>query len=97
MSLRRQYLVSYDISDDKRRRKVFDFLRGQGDHAQFSVFFCQWNDRELVDARSELRSFIHQKEDQVLIVDLGRKPRALEACLEVLGKAYVASNRVFIV
>jgi CRISPR-associated protein Cas2 len=74
MSSRRQYLVSYDIADDKRRRNIFEFLRGQGDHAQYSVFFCQWSERELVDARSEMRELIHQREDQVLIVDLGRKP-----------------------
>jgi CRISPR-associated protein Cas2 len=97
MSSRRQYLVSYDIADDKRRRNIFEFLRGQGDHAQYSVFFCQWSERELVDARSEMRELIHQREDQVLIVDLGRKPRALETCLEVLGKPYVANARVFVV
>jgi hypothetical protein len=38
---RRRNIVSYDISDDKRRGKVFDHLEGRGDHAQFSVFFCQ--------------------------------------------------------
>jgi CRISPR-associated protein Cas2 len=45
---RRRYLVTYDISDDKRRDQVFQTLRDNGDHAQYSVFFCELTPRELV-------------------------------------------------
>ena len=34
--MRSSYLVCYDISDDKRLRKVFKLMRGFGDHLQFS-------------------------------------------------------------
>jgi CRISPR-associated protein Cas2 len=34
-------LVCYDISDDKRLRKVFQSMRKFGDHSQYSVFECQ--------------------------------------------------------
>ncbi len=37
---RRHFLITYDISDDKRRTKVFHTLQANGDHAQFSVFLC---------------------------------------------------------
>ena len=39
--MRTSYLICYDICDDKRLRKVFQTMRGFGDHLQFSVFECQ--------------------------------------------------------
>jgi CRISPR-associated protein Cas2 len=44
--MRRVFLVSYDIPDDKRRNRVFKLLTGWGDHVQYSVFCCQLNPRE---------------------------------------------------
>jgi len=38
--MRMSYLVCYDISDEKRLRKVFKVV-GYGDHLQFLVFECQ--------------------------------------------------------
>ncbi|MDR1568783.1 MAG: CRISPR-associated endonuclease Cas2, partial [Streptococcaceae bacterium] len=37
----RYYLVSYDISDDTRLRKVHKLLKGYGTRWQRSVFFCK--------------------------------------------------------
>ena len=95
--MRRHYVVSYDISDDRRRNKVFKHLLGAGDHAQFSVFLCDLSDTELVQLRAKLRQAIHETEDQVMIVDLGEAKRPLEAGLEVLGKRFVPSVRVLVV
>lgn len=39
--MRTSYLICYDICDDKRLRKVFQVMRGFGDHLQYSVFECQ--------------------------------------------------------
>lgn len=94
---RRHYLVSYDVADDKRRNRVFKALQGFGDHAQYSVFFCELNARELVQLRTKLRSAIHHKEDQVLIVDLGTATRPLDEGLEVLGRGYRPASRVVVV
>ena len=52
--MRSVYLVTYDIRDDKRLRKVFKTLRNWGDHLQYSVFECQLNLGDLV--RLNLRS-----------------------------------------
>ncbi len=40
--MRQSYLVTYDIADEKRLRKVFKIMRGYGDHLQYSVFECQF-------------------------------------------------------
>ena len=95
--MRRRYLVSYDISDDKRRSKVFELLEGNGDHVQYSVFLADLTEQDLVRLRGRLLERINEREDQVIIVDLGRETRPLQNTLEVLGKPYSPSTRVMVV
>lgn len=94
---RRNYIVTYDISDDKRRTKIFRLLHGFGDHAQYSVFFCQLNKQELLKLKGRMAPLIHHREDQVLIVDLGPGHNPLESSIECMGKAYNPPTRVFII
>jgi len=86
MTTRRHYLVCYDISDDSCRDKVFHHLEGCGDHAQFSVFFCQLNPRELAELQSTLSHIINHQTDQVLLIDLGPAYHPLNGGIESLGK-----------
>lgn len=95
--MRRRYVIAYDISADKRRDRVFELLQGFGEHVQFSVFFADLADRELVVLRTKLRDEINEKEDQVILVDLGRETRSLDECLEVLGQPYSPPVRTNIV
>ena len=95
--MRRHYMVTYDISDDRRRTQSFKTLTGFGDHVQYSVFFCELDDRELADLRSRLRNTIHSREDQVLILDLGAASRPLLTGLEVLGRGYEPPVHTFVI
>jgi len=94
---RRRYLFTYDIADDKRRTRVFQALRDYGDHAQYSVFFCDLTQSELSLLRARLAEAIHHRADQVLVLDLGLTDNPLEARLEVLGKAYLPPAPAFVV
>lgn len=94
---RRHYLVTYDVSDDKRRTLLFDYLQGQGDHAQFSVFFCDLDAKELATLRAQTTQIINHKEDQVLILDLGPAVQSLDQALEVLGLPYQPLTRTLVV
>ena len=94
---RNHFLVSYDIADDKRRSKVFTLLRDNGDHVQYSVFFCELNRRELAALKSRLTAEIHQSEDQVLVVDLGPASEPLDSGIDCIGKPYDPTPRVFVV
>lgn len=94
---RRHYLVSYDVSDDKRRTRLFKLLEGEGDHAQYSVFFCEFNAAELATLRTAIAEIIHPREDQVLILDLGPGERPLDQGLEVLGSPYEPLTRTLVV
>ena len=69
--MRRHYLVTYDIADAKRLRRVFKTMKGFGAHLQYSVFQCDLPDIDLVRMKAALTDIIHQTEDQVLIIDLG--------------------------
>jgi CRISPR-associated protein Cas2 len=97
VSERRRYLISYDVSDDKRRDRLATLLEGHGDRVQFSVFFADLTDRELIVLRTKAREVIHEGDDQVLFVDLGREDRPAEETLEVLGKPYRPATRTTIV
>jgi CRISPR-associated protein Cas2 len=94
---RRHLLVSYDISDDKRRTAVFNLLQANGDHAQFSVFLCQLNDIELARLQAALQPMIHATEDQILILDLGRVEYSEALAMVTLGRAYTPPVRTMIV
>lgn len=88
--MRTSYLVCYDISDDKRLRKVFQAMRGYGDHLQFSIFECQLTASDLARCRAELGDIIHHGEDQVLFVNLGPAEGRGDRVITAIGKPYTA-------
>lgn len=51
---RRWYLITYDIRDAKRWRKVYELLKGYGEWLQLSVFRCSLTDRDREKLRWEL-------------------------------------------
>lgn len=73
---RRRYLVTYDISDPKRWRKVHDVALEFGEPFQYSVFLCDVDRRELVQLHAELSDAINHAADRVAIIDLGEPGRA---------------------
>lgn len=86
--MRRTYLVTYDIRDAKRLRKVFKTMRDWGDHLQYSVFECQLTAIDLARCRHELSEIINHREDQVLFVDLGPTEGRGERVITALGQPY---------
>jgi CRISPR-associated protein Cas2 len=86
--MRFSYLVCYDISNPKRLRNVFKFLRDFGDHLQFSIFECQLTPKDLAACRAGLSQIIHHNEDQVLFVNLGPAAGRGDRVITALGKPY---------
>jgi CRISPR-associated protein Cas2 len=59
------YVVTYDISCDKRRKKVADLLEGYGRRVQYSVFECVLTAAKYKELRQRLRKRIKDGEDSV--------------------------------
>ncbi len=95
--MRHTYVVTYDISDPKRLRKVFRLMLGYGDHLQLSVFQCELNARELVELKHALGEVIHHNEDQVLFANLGPVEGRGSEAIDSLGRVYVDPERTAIV
>jgi CRISPR-associated protein Cas2 len=91
--MRQTYIVTYDVSDPKRLRKVFKTLKGYGDHLQLSVFRCELNHRELVELRARLGGIIHHDQDQVLFVDVGPEEGRGNTSISALGRVYHQPER----
>lgn len=94
---RRHYLVTYDISDDKRRNQVFKLLHGFGNHVQYSVFLCELDEQELIRLRGRLGGEIHHREDQILILDLGKSIHPLDSIVESIGQALNVGARAVVI
>ncbi len=66
-----RYLVCYDIINPKRLRRTFKKMNGFGQPVQYSVFVCDLSPKERVLLEKELTEIINEKEDRILIVDMG--------------------------
>jgi CRISPR-associated protein Cas2 len=87
--MRQTYIVTYDVCDPKRLRKVFRLMKGYGDHIQLSVFRCELDARMLIELRGRLGQVIHHEQDQVLFIDVGPTEGRARLSVRALGKPYV--------
>lgn len=96
MAKQNLYIITYDISEPKRWRKVFKLMKGYGHWLQLSVFQCILTTRRHAEMCKRLENLIHAKEDHVLILDLGSADR-INPSIESLGKSYKMPTREAIV
>ncbi len=98
--MRRRYLLTYDVADDKRRTTLFEALKDVGEHLQFSVFLAELSRVELEQVRGLAKRTIHHDEDQLLIIDLGPADddrSGLPRDIEAIGKSFDPRPRVLVV
>lgn len=77
-------IVTYDVSDNKRRQKLYVFLRGYAEHIQKSVFFCNLTKEHFIEMQKGIAQIIDPDCDQVLIV-----PCQIRSHIMALGKKLV--------
>lgn len=65
------YIVTYDISDVKRWRRVFKLMKGHGQWLQLSVFQCRLSRRRHAELVALLDGVIRHQTDHVVFLDLG--------------------------
>ncbi|MFQ3670473.1 MAG: CRISPR-associated endonuclease Cas2 [Verrucomicrobiia bacterium] len=86
--MRTTYIVTYDIADAKRLRRVFKVCKNHGAHLQFSVFECDLNPAERTQLEAELGAEINHAEDQVLFIALGPADGRGSRSISALGQPY---------
>ncbi len=84
--MRRLFLVTYDICESRRLRKVFKTMQGFGEHLQLSVFQCDLTEIDRLEMQIALQEIIDRDEDKVLIIDLGPTGSYPVKSFQVLGK-----------
>ena len=60
------YIIAYDIENDKIRNKVSKILEGYGVRLQKSVFECKLSKTALKKLEKELETLIDRKKDSVI-------------------------------
>lgn len=96
MAAERLYIVTYDIADQKRWRRVFKLMKGYGSWLQLSVFQCRLTARRRSELATRLEGIIHHTDDHVIMMDLGSADEVAPR-VESLGKTYAAPERRAIV
>jgi CRISPR-associated protein Cas2 len=85
MAERTRYLLTYDVRDPRRLRRVHAVAKDYGDALQYSVFVCDLTKLELVEMKAELIGEMNQKEDSIGIFDLGPPSGRGLTCVEFIG------------
>ncbi|WP_035571779.1 CRISPR-associated endonuclease Cas2 [Halonatronum saccharophilum] len=77
-------VISYDISDDKRRNRVFKTLKDYGQRVQYSVFRCDIDKEIYLDLRDKLEGVIKKGEDSIHFYSL---------CADCWDKSYILGEK----
>ena len=64
------YVVTYDISDDKRRYQVVKLMESIGTRMNYSVFECMLTEAQYQDMYKRLAKLVVRREDWVNIYPL---------------------------
>ncbi len=68
--MKANYVVCYDIKDERRLTRIYKFMKQRGIHLQYSVFYCRLTWQELIRLKERLKGIIDEKEDDVRIYPL---------------------------
>jgi CRISPR-associated protein Cas2 len=94
---RLRYLVSYDICDPKRLRRVARALEGFGVRLQYSVFECPLDDMRMAMLKAAVHPLLKHDEDQILFVSLGPSANDASLIIDAMGLPYQVRTRVTII
>ena len=77
-----KYLITYDIENNKRRKKVSDELEAYGYRVNFSVFECELNKTKMKKLIQKLEELIDKKKDGLRFYHVCENcvPKSFELC-----------------
>jgi CRISPR-associated protein Cas2 len=86
------YVISYDIAEPKRWRRVYKIMRGYGEWLQLSVFQCRLDKMRMLQLEAALRDAMNLQDDHILILDIGPAEN-VHPHVRSLGKQFTAVAR----
>lgn len=86
------YIVTYDIADTKRWRRVFRVLEGYGEWLQLSVFQCRLSAQRHAELIALLDGIVHHEKDHILLIDIGIADQVVPKIVS-LGKRFAPLER----
>jgi CRISPR-associated protein Cas2 len=89
-----QYVISYDIADDRRRSRLASALLDFGKRVQESVFVANLDDELARRMRERVVKLIDPRWDRVHIFELCQ---ACAACTHVFGEGEIVRDQEFYV
>ena len=92
MNDERLYIVTYDIADQRRWRRVFKTMQGYGEWLQLSVFQCRLTRRRRAELETRLRELVKNGEDHILLIDVGPANK-IHLAVESIGKSFSKMER----
>ncbi len=90
------YLVCYDITDQKRWRRVYKTMKGFGAWLQLSVFQCRLSRENLLRMTDTLTDLVNAAEDHVVIIDIG-PAESVRIKVESIGRPFRPIERTAVV
>jgi CRISPR-associated protein Cas2 len=87
-------VITYDISEDKRRTKIHKVLKSYGQWMQFSVLECDLSETEYARLRSRLSKLIKPEQDSIRFYFLCG---CCKAKVERIGGEQVRDDSIFFV
>ncbi len=88
----RLYIVTYDISDPKRWRRVFRLMKGYGQWLQLSVFQCRLSRKRHAELVALLDNILNHHQDHIILLDLGPAEKVVPRVVS-LGKPFEPVQR----
>lgn len=90
------YIVTYDIGDPKRWRRIFRIMKGYGEWVQLSVFQCRMSRQRHAELIALLDGMIHHADDHVVLMDVGPADKVAPH-ITSLGRGFTPVERVSVI
>ena len=87
------YIVTYDVADDKRWRRLFKLMHGYGEWLQLSVFQCRMTRMRQLELVRQIEAILDREKDHLLMLDIGPAENVQPRVLSI-GKAFAPIERL---
>lgn len=87
-------VVSYDITEDRRRNRVAKLMENYGTRVQYSVFECLLQEQSLLELQEQLQAILDLETDSVRFYRLCVRCRA---GIEIFGRGTTQSEEPFVI